>query len=164
MPVKKTVAKKDEIAPHARAAVKGDKVKIDYTGTLDDGQMFDSSTHGDHSHPLEFVVGSGEVIKGFDEAIIGMKIGEEKNVILPKEKAYGDHNPALLKKVPKSNLPTGKELQAGMMLVLKTPDGHQIPAKIAEINASEVVIDLNHPLAGKTLHFKLRLVDIEGTK
>jgi FKBP-type peptidyl-prolyl cis-trans isomerase 2 len=164
MPVKKTAAKKEEAAPKARTAVKGDKVKVDYTGTLDDGQMFDSSTHGDHSHPLEFVLGSGEVIKGFDEAIIGMKIGEEKNVILPKEQAYGDHNPTLLKKVPKSNLPPDKELKAGMMLVLKTPDGHQIPAKIAEVNASEAVIDLNHPLAGKTLHFKLKLVDIEETK
>lgn len=141
---------------------RGDKIKVDYTGTLDNGQVFDSSTHGDHSHPLEFIVGSGEIIPGFDNAVLGMKKGEEKEIILPKEQAYGDPNPALIKKVPRTNLPLGQEPKSGMLLMLKTPEGHQIPAKIDHVTDTDIFIDLNHPLAGKTLHFKIKLVDIEN--
>lgn len=163
MPVKKTdsVQKEPAVLPGATVK-KGDKVKVDYTGTLDDGQVFDSSTHGDHSHPLEFIVGSGEIIPGFDNAVLGMKKGEEKDITLPKEQAYGDPNPTMIRKIPRDKLPLDQEPKSGMMLVLKTPDGHQLPAKIVEVSASEIAIDLNHPLAGKTLHFKITLVDIEG--
>ena len=89
---------------------KGDKVKIEYTGTFDDGTVFDSSEK--HGQPLEFEAGAGKVIKGFDEALIGMKKGEEKDITLKPSEAYGDHNSQLVKKVPKNKLPPDKEIKA----------------------------------------------------
>lgn len=139
---------------------KGDKIKVDYTGTLDDGAVFDSSTHGDHSHPLEFEAGTGQVIKGFDEAVLGMNKGEEKAFKIASKDAYGEPVADLVKKVPRQVLPPEPEPKAGMMLALKTPDGNQFPAKIKEVTKTEVTIDLNHPLAGKNLNFKIKLVDI----
>jgi len=139
---------------------KGDKIKVDYTGTFDDGTVFDSSQHGEHSHPLEFEAGAGQVIKGFDESVLGMKLGEEKNIKINPSEGYGDANPALVKNVPKDKFPQGQDIKAGMMLALATPDGKQFPAIIKEVNENEVVIDLNHPLAGKNLSFKIKLVGI----
>ncbi len=136
---------------------KGDKVKVEYTGTLDDGTVFDTS---EGREPLEFEVGSGQIIKGFDDAVIGMKKGEEKEIKISPSEAYGEVNPELIKKIPKDNLPPGQEPQPGMMLVLGTPDGRRIPAKITEVTDKDVTIDLNHPLAGKTLNFKIKVVDI----
>jgi len=136
---------------------KGDKVKVDYTGTLEDGTVFDTS---EGKHPLEFEVGSGQLIKGFDNAVEGMEKGQEKEITLKPAESYGDVNPALVKKVPRSQLPEGQEPKPGMPLFLKTPDGKQFPAKINEVTDQEVTIDLNHPLAGKTLTFKIKLVEI----
>jgi FKBP-type peptidyl-prolyl cis-trans isomerase 2 len=138
----------------------GDKVKVDYTGTLEDGTVFDSSTHGDHSHPLEFEAGSGQVIKGFDKAVIGMEVGQEKEVKISPEEAYGERREELMKEMPRSNLPEGKEPEAGMMLAMSTPDGRQIPVRIAEVKDDNVILDMNHPLAGKTLIFKIKLLEI----
>ena len=138
-------------------AKKGDKVKIDYTGTLEDGSVFDTS---EGKQPLEFEVGTGKVIKGFDAAIEGMEKGEEKEITLQPADAYGDHNPALIKKIPRDKLPSGQEPKEGMVLALNTPDGKQFPAKITALDDKEVSIDLNHPLAGKVLKFKVKLVDI----
>jgi len=138
---------------------KGNKVKVEYEGKLDSGEVFDSSTHGDHSHPMEFEVGSGKVIKGFDEAVIGMNEGEEKTFTLPSAEAYGDVRPELVKKVPKDKMPQDQEIKPGMMLALGTPDGQQIPARITDVNDKEITIDLNHPLAGKTLNFKIKIVE-----
>ena len=135
----------------------GDKVKVDYTGTLEDGTVFDTS---EGKQPLEFTAGEGKIIKGFDNAIIGMEKGEEKEIKIEKADAYGDHNPDMLKKIPRDKLPKEPEPKAGMMLAMKTHDGNQFPAKIAEVNDTEVTIDLNHPLAGKTLNFKIKVVDI----
>ena len=134
---------------------KGDKVKVHYTGTLDDGTEFDSSEK--HGKPLEFEVGSGQVIKGFDDALMGMEKGEEKKVKLPPEQAYGDHNPDLVKKIPRDQIP--KEAKEGMMLGVTLPNSMQIPAKIVKMDDKEVTLDMNHPLAGKTLNFKLKLVE-----
>lgn len=139
---------------------KGDKVKVEYTGTLDDGTVFDSSEK--HGKPLEFEAGSGMVIPGFDNALIGMKKDEEKEVHIESKDAYGDPNPELVKKVPKDKLPTDKELKPGMMLGVGLPDGKQLPAVIKEVGDKEVTIDLNHPLAGKNLNFKLKVVEIES--
>ncbi len=139
---------------------KGDKVKVDYTGSLDDGTVFDSSEK--HGQPLEFEVGAGKVIPGFENALVGMKKGEEKEVTLKPADAYGEPNPQLLKKIPKEQLPTDKEIKPGMMLGVGLPNGAKIPAKIVDVNDKEVTIDLNHPLAGKTLHFKLKVVDISS--
>lgn len=138
---------------------KGDKVKVHYTGTLDDGTVFDSSEGKD---PLQFQVGEGHVIKGFDEALIGMKKDEEKEIKLKVEEAYGNPNPDLVKKVPRDQLPKDKEPEVGMTLIVSLPQGQQIPAKITEITDKEVTIDLNHPLAGKPLNFKIKVVDIEA--
>lgn len=134
---------------------KGDKIKVEYTGTLDDGTVFDTS---EGKQPLEFEVGSGQIIKGFDEAVVGMKKGEEKTIKLKPEEAYGQQNPELKKKVPKSQLPQGQEPKPGMMLGIQTPQGQQIPVKIVEVSDQDITIDLNHPLAGKTLNFKIKLV------
>jgi len=135
---------------------KGDKVKVEYTGTFEDGTVFDSSEK--HGKPLEFEVGAGQVIKGFDEAMIGMETDEEKEVKIEPKEAYGDVDARLVKKVPKEQLPKDKELKAGMMLGVTLPNGQQMPAKIKEVGDTEVTVDLNHPLAGKILNFKLKLV------
>jgi len=136
---------------------KGDKVKIDYTGTFEDSTVFDTS---EGKQPLEFEVGSGQIIKGFDDALIGMEKDQEKEMTLGPKDAYGDPNPELTKKIPKSQLPPDQEPKAGMMLMLKTPEGQQIPAKIVEVSNEEITIDLNHPLAGKTLKFKIKVVEV----
>lgn len=139
-------------------AKKGNKVKVEYTGTFDDGTVFDSSEK--HGKPLEFELGKGMVIKGFDDAIEGMKEGEEKEISLESKEAYGDHNPDLIKKVPREQLPQDKEVKAGMMLAVGLPNGQQLPATITEVGEKEVTIDMNHPLAGKKLNFKLKLAEI----
>lgn len=135
---------------------KGNKVKIEYEGTLSDGSVFDS-TEKQGGNPLEFVVGSGQIIKGFDDAVVGMEKNEEKSVSLMPKDAYGDVNPEMVKEIPRDKLPKDKELKEGMMLALALPDGNQIPAKIAEVGDSLVKIDLNHPLAGKNLNFKIKV-------
>lgn len=139
------------------AVKKGDKVKVEYTGKLDDGTVFDT-TEG--KVPLEFEAGAGKVIKGFDEALIGMEKGEEKDIKIKSEEAYGAPNPELVKKVPKDKIPVEPEPKPGMILVMKTPDGKQFPAKIVEVTDTEISIDLNHPLAGKDLNFKVKVIDI----
>jgi len=135
----------------------GSKVKIHYTGTLEEGTEFDSSEK--HGKPLEFEVGGKVVIKGFEEAVMGMEKDEEKEITLQPKDAYGDENPQLIQKVPKDKLPKGKEIKAGMMLVIGLPNGGQMPAKIMAVDDKEVTLDLNHPLAGKVLNFKLKVVD-----
>ncbi|MAG08151.1 peptidylprolyl isomerase [Candidatus Woesearchaeota archaeon] len=134
---------------------KGDKIKVEYTGTLEDGKVFDTS---EGKPPLEFEVGAGKIIKGFDDAVIGMEKGQEKEIKLEPKDAYGDPNPQLVKKVPKDKLPQGQDPKPGMVLALGTPDGQQIPARITEVGDNDITIDLNHPLAGKTLTFKIKVV------
>lgn len=135
---------------------KGSKVKIEYTGTLDDGTVFDTN---EGKEPLIFEVGASQVIAGFDKAVIGMEKNEQKEFHIEKEEAYGDIIPELIKKIPKQSLPPGKEIKAGMALILKTPDGQQFPVKISEVTETDVVIDLNHPLAGQALTFKIKVID-----
>lgn len=140
---------------------KGDKVKVEYTGTLEDGSVFDSSEK--HGKPLEFVAGGGQVIKGFDDAIMGMEKGQEKEITIKPEEAYGDNNPQLVKKVPRGQLPPG-EIKPGTMLAMKLPNGMEVPVRVAEVSDESVTLDLNHPLAGKTLKFKLKVIEIEAQK
>jgi FKBP-type peptidyl-prolyl cis-trans isomerase 2 len=139
---------------------KGDNVSVDYEGKFEDGTVFDSSTHGDHSHPLEFEVGAGKVIKGFDSAVIGMKKDEEKNFEIKPEDAYGEPRPELKKDFPRTILPADQEPKAGMTMAMGTPDGHQIPVKILEVTTDKIVVDLNHPLAGKKLLFKIKIIKV----
>ena len=143
-------------------AKKGDKVKVDYVGKLDDGTMFDSSTHGDHSHPIEFEIGTGRVIKGFDLAIEGMEKGEKKEVHIEAKDAYGERNEQLMQKVPKDKMPP--DAKEGMMLQMQDPKDHIMMAKIAKMDDKEATLDLNHPLAGQNLNFELTLVEISTAK
>ncbi len=137
---------------------KGSKVKIEYTGTFEDGTVFDSSEK--QGAPLEFEAGSGQIIKGLDDAIIGMKKGEEKNLEIEPGEAYGDRNPQLLKRLPKEQFPPDKKIEAGTLLALQAQNGSQLPVRVAEVTENEVVLDLNHPLAGKKLNFKVKVVEI----
>jgi len=137
---------------------KGDKIKVEYTGTLEDGSVFDSSEK--HDAPLEFTVGSGQIIKGFDEAVVGMKIGEEKEIKLLPDQAYGQHNPELVKDMPKDVFPENQEIQPGMVFVVGLQDGRQVPVWISEVSEETVKVDLNPPLAGKTLNFKIKIIEI----
>lgn len=131
---------------------KGSKVKDEYPGTLEDGTVFDTNVN---KEPLEFEAGTGMMIKGFDQGVIGMKKGEEKEITLKREDAYGQPNANLTKQLPRESLPKDQEPKIDMVLVLQAPAGQQIPAKITEVN-----IDLNHPLAGKTLIFKVKILDV----
>lgn len=139
---------------------KGDKVKVDYTGTFDDGIVFDASDK--HGQPLEFEAGSGQVIKGFDDAVLGMKEGQEKKIVIPPADAYGEVRAELRKKVPRKQLPQDQEPKVGMVLAVGLPNGMQFPARILEVTKDEVTLDLNHPLAGKTLHFKIKIAGISA--
>ncbi|MFH1590186.1 MAG: peptidylprolyl isomerase [archaeon] len=135
---------------------KGDKVKIEYKGTFDDGTVFDDSAK--HGKPLEFEIGAKQVIPGFEKSVIGMKKGEEKEFKLSPEEAYGTPNPDLVKAIPKDKLPKEPEPQVGMVLVMRSPEGQEIPARIARVSKDTVSIDLNHPLAGRNLNFKIKIV------
>ncbi len=137
---------------------KGDKIKVEYEGKLEDGTIFDSTDK--HEKPLEFQVGAGQIIKGFDNAVVGMKIGEEKEIKLPPDEAYGQRNPELVKDLPKESFQTDQEIEPGMMFMLNLPDGRQIPAVVADIGDENITVDLNPPLAGKTLIFKIKVIDI----
>lgn len=137
----------------------GDTVKVQYTGSLDDGTVFDSSEGRD---PLEFTVGSGQIIKGFNDGVIGMKKGEEKKIHIKSAEAYGERNPQLLRRIPRSALPQDREPQVGMVLGLVRQDGMQGEARITEVTAEDIAIDLNHPLAGKDLTFAIKLLEIKS--
>ena len=141
---------------------KGDKVKVDYEGKFENGEIFDSSKHGDHSHPLEFTVGSGEVIKGFDEALVGMKRGEGKEFTIASEDAYGERKQELEKDIPKSYLPKNQDPKVGMTLMIGAPDGRQFPVQITKVAKDSITVDLNHPLVGKKLVFKIKLLEIDA--
>ncbi len=134
----------------------GNKVKVEYTGKLKDGTIFDST---DGRDAFEVAVGEHRVIPGFEKALIGMEKGEEKEFNIAKGDAYGDPNPQLVQKVPRDKLPK-VELKKGMMLGMTLPNGQQMPAVIVDIDDKEATIDLNHPLAGKDLIFKIKVIDI----
>ncbi len=137
---------------------KGDTIKVDYEGSLEDGTVFDTSQS--HGQPLEFEVGSGQLIKGFDDAVIGMKVGQEKKVVLSPEDSYGQHNPEMLKEIPREQLPKEQEPKVGMGMVIGLPNGSKFPATIAKVSDKTVTLDLNHPLAGKKLTFKIKVAQI----
>ena len=139
----------------------GDKVKVHYHGKLTTGETFDTSSGRE---PLEFEVGSGSVIKGFDDGVTGMSVGEKKTITIPFDEAYGPRNPEMVIEMPKENFPKEMELEVGMPLMMSDQEGHQFQVAIAEIKEDSVMLDANHPLAGKDLVFDLELVDIGGAK
>jgi peptidylprolyl isomerase len=143
----------------SQIAKTGDTVQVEYTGKLDSGEVFDSSVGRE---PLKFTLGTGMVIAGFDEAIIGMEINESKTIRLEPSQAYGEYNNELLKEVPVSAFGEGAELKPGDMIgVTEQQTGRQFPAIVTKVEGDNVTIDLNHQLAGKALTFELKLIAIE---
>lgn len=135
----------------------GDTVKIHYRGTLDDGTPFDS-TEG--HEPLEFTIGAGGIIPGFEAAVTGMTIGEQKTVTIPPDQAYGEYHGEMTQEVPRSAIPEDIELHEGMILSAESPDGIPISFTVRSFDQEQVTIDGNHPLAGKNLTFALELIEI----
>jgi FKBP-type peptidyl-prolyl cis-trans isomerase 2 len=136
----------------------GDTVRIHYTGTLLDGSTFDSSEGRD---PLEFEVGSGQIIPGLDEALPGMEVGETKTVSVACENAYGPVQPGMRQSVPRDNVPKEISLELGMQLQMQSSEGQVLPVTVVELTEEEVMLDANHPLAGQDLNFDIELVSIE---
>ena len=134
-----------------------DTVKVHYTGRLTDGQVFDSSEGRD---PLEFTMGQGQLIPGFEKGIIGMAVNESRTVEIPVVDAYGEVDANLVYEVEKDKLPADLTPEVGMSLVSETPDGMQIPLVITEVSEATIKVDANHPLAGKDLVFDIELVEI----
>lgn len=137
-------------------AKNGDTVKVHYTGKLEDGSEFDSSRDRE---PLEFTLGSGQVIPGFENGILGMNIGENKTVTIPPEEAYGPRHPGWPRAVKKEQMPAGMNPIVGSFLQVQQPDGSVIQVVVAHVGDDEVTLD-NHPLAGQSLFFDVELVEI----
>jgi FKBP-type peptidyl-prolyl cis-trans isomerase 2 len=139
----------------------GDKVKVHYHGRLISGDTFDSS---EGREPLEFEVGGGMVIKGFDDGVTGMSVGEKKTVNIPAEEAYGPTNEEMVIEFPKTNFPPDMQLETGLPLMMSNGQGQNFQVVVVEIKEETVILDANHPLAGKELIFDLELVEIVGSK
>lgn len=135
-----------------------DTVKIHYTGKLQDGQVFDSSLERD---PIEFTIGGGQIIPGLEKGLIDMKVNDNKTIEIPQAEAYGDVQKELFQEVPKEQLPQEITPEVGMGLVAKNPDGSERQLRVAEVKDDSIVIDANHPLAGKDLIFDVEVVEIK---
>ena len=138
-------------------AKNGDTVKVHYTGTLEDGTQFDSSANSD---PLEFTLGGGQVIPGFEEAVLGMSIGDSKTKTIPAEQAYGPHDEDMVLVVEKEMFPENINPEISQQLEMRNQDGRAIGVVVTEVTAESVTLDANHPLAGQNLVFELELVEI----
>lgn len=135
----------------------GDTVQIHYTGTLRDGSRFDSS---EGREPLQFEVGSGQIIPGLDVALPGMKVGDKKTVEVPCAEAYGPINPDARKAIPREGIPDDIPLEIGTQLQMQSPEGHVVPVTVVGVDEATVTLDANHPLAGHDLTFAIELVAI----
>ncbi|MDM9384264.1 peptidylprolyl isomerase [Chlorogloeopsis sp. ULAP01] len=135
----------------------GDTVKVHYTGKLDDGTVFDSSSGRD---PLQFSIGEGIVIPGFEEAVVGMSPGESKTTNISAEQAYGPYRPELVMIVERQRIPTDVALEVGQLLQISQSSGQAIPVVVTNVSEAEVTLDANHPLAGQELIFDIQLVEI----
>ena len=134
----------------------GDTISVNYTGRFEDGEVFDTS---DGREPLKFTVGTGQLIQGFDAAVIGMVPGDKKEITIPPEEGYGLRNDEMTAELPKSAVPEEMAIEVGMQVQLMDENGQPVPAQVAEILEDVVKMDLNHPLAGKTLIFNIELVE-----
>jgi peptidylprolyl isomerase len=139
------------------AASPGDTVRIHYTGRLTDGTEFDSSTGGE---PLEFQVGANQIIRGLDEAVEGMQVGDTSTVTIPADKAYGPHHAEAVSAVPRDTIPPEIALEPGLRLQAQRPDGTALGLTVVEVGEDQVTLDANHPLAGQDLVFDLELVAV----
>ena len=139
------------------ALAAGTRVLVHYTGTLDDGTQFDSSRGRE---PLEVILGQGMVIPGFEKAIFGLEPGQSVTVTIPEEDAYGPHNEEMVISIPKTSFPAEIKPALGEQLILRSPDGNEVPALIVEVGETDVTLDANHPLAGFALTFEIELVSV----
>lgn len=135
-----------------------DTVRVHYTGTLENGEVFDSSRERE---PLEFTIGQGQLIPGFENGVMDMKVSETKTVQIPAAEAYGEHRADLVQEVPKDQLPPEIKPEVGLGLVSRTPDGREMPLTVTEVRDTSIMVDANHPLAGKDLTFEIELVEIK---
>lgn len=135
-----------------------DTVRVHYTGKLADGQVFDSSLERE---PIEFTMGQGQLIPGFEKGLLDMKVNEKKTINIPSEEAYGEPRQELIQEVDKSQLPEEIKPEPGMGLVSKSPDGREMNLVVTEVKEESIVVDGNHPLAGKDLVFDLEVVEIK---
>lgn len=136
----------------------GDTVLVHYTGTFEDGQVFDSSV--ERGEPLQFTLGEQQVIAGFENGVLGMQVGESKNVHILAADGYGERSDENMIEVPADQLPDTIPLLPGTPLNMQTPEGYVLPVSIFEVRETSIIIDANHPLAGKNLSFALELVEI----
>jgi FKBP-type peptidyl-prolyl cis-trans isomerase 2 len=136
-------------------AKKGDTVQVHYTGRLETGEVFDSSEDGE---PLEFEIGAGNVIKGFDDGVVGMNVGDEKQIDIETGEAYGERIEALVQQISREGINLGTDPEVGMQLMMQLPDGNQIPVTITEVTPDTITLDANHPLAGQKLIFNVKRV------
>jgi peptidylprolyl isomerase len=139
---------------------KGDTVTLHYTGTLEDGTEFDSSRTRDQ--PMEVVVGTGQLIKGFDAALLEMKQGETKTFTVDPDEAYGDVNPEATTDLPKHMFPDDFEFTEDMMIPLTGPGGRPYMSRLVEVRDEDITVDLNHPMAGKTLTFEVEVLGVSA--
>jgi peptidylprolyl isomerase len=138
-------------------AKNGDTVKVHYKGKLEDGTIFDNSFDRE---PLEFTIGKGRLIPGFEQAVIGMVPDESKTVMIPKDQAYGPHREDLVMELGRDKIPDDMEIERGQQVQVRQEDGRFFPVMVTEISESGVTLDANHPLAGQDLTFELLLVEI----
>ena len=138
----------------------GQFVSLTYTGTMEDGEEFDSC---DPSSPLEFQTGSGQLIKGFEDAAMGMALNEKKKFTIQPEDAYGQRDENSVHEFPRSELPEGVDPKVGDSVAFSTPEGQQIPARLMKMDDVNLTFDMNHPLAGETLTFEIEVVGISDT-
>jgi peptidylprolyl isomerase len=135
-------------------------VSVEYTGKLANGEVFDSS---EGRQPLEVHIGAGEMIKGFESQLMGMAVNEKKVFTISPEDAYGPQRPDLTRSISRSEVPPKMDVQVGMVIGLMTPQGERVPARIVQLDDSQMTIDLNHPLAGESLTFEIEVVGISDT-
>ena len=138
-------------------AAEGNKVKVHYTGTFDDGETFDSSAG---KAPLEFEVGGGQVIPGFEQAVVGMTVGESKKVRIPETEAYGPRNAEMVIESDINQFEEGLNPEVGQQFQTQTEDGQPVLLTVVEVDGEKIVLDANHPMAGKDLNFEIELVEI----
>lgn len=135
----------------------GDTVKVHYTGKLNDGTVFDSSAGGD---PLEFTIGSGQLIPGFEAAVTGMSEGEKTTALIPSDQAYGPHHAEGVIEVPRDRIPAEIQPEVGQQLQMQSKDGQPVPVRVIAVSDASITVDANHPLAGKDLTFEIEVVSV----
>jgi peptidylprolyl isomerase len=136
----------------------GDTVTVHYTGKLDDGTVFDSSTDRE---PLQFAIGEGNLIPGFEQAVVGMSPGDSKTEVIPADQAYGSHYPEMVLVVDRQQIPSDMPVDVGMQLQIRQETGDMVPVVITDVSEGEVTLDANHPLAGADLTFDIHLLNIK---